>query len=74
MEPWELACRVEIWPERQKGGQIVGPGPQGVRVTHEPTGLQAFCEVGRSQHINKMVAMSMIEAALTHPRFQGPVA
>lgn len=65
-------CKCEIWPELPKGGQHVGPGPQGVRITHIATGITAFCDTGRSQHVNKMIAMSMIEAAITHPRFDGP--
>lgn len=64
------ACEVEIWPERQKGGQIVGPGPQGVRVRHVDTGIVVCCDYQRSQHLNKMMALHMIEAALTHPRWR----
>lgn len=60
--------KVEIWPPREKGGQHVGPGPDGVRITHIPSGIYAFVDFGRSQHVNRMVAMDMIEAALTHPR------
>jgi protein subunit release factor A len=62
---------VEIWPPRPTGGQHVGTGPDGVRVTHNPSGIQAFVDIGRSQHINKMIAMEMIEAAVTHPRYRG---
>lgn len=64
---------VEIWPPREKGGQQVGSGPSGVRVTHNPSGIQAFVDIGRSQHINKMIAMEMVEAALTHPRYRGTI-
>jgi len=65
--------KVEIWPPREKGGQQVGSGPSGIRITHEPSGVQAFVDIGRSQHINKMIATEMIEAALTHPRYRGTV-
>lgn len=61
-------CLVEIWPPRPTGGQVVGPGPQGVKVTHNPTGITAFCEFHRSQHLNLQIAMDMIKAGLTHPR------
>jgi protein subunit release factor A len=60
---------IEAWPPRQTGGQVVGTGPSGVKVVHLATGLVACCDTGRSQHRNKEIAMHMIEAALTHPRF-----
>ncbi len=52
-----------------RGGQHVG-GHSGVRATHEPTGIMAYVNCGRSQHINKMIAEDMILAALTHPKFR----
>jgi len=64
--------KIEVWPisgVHQRGGQHVGTNP-GVRVTHLPSGVQAYVEIGRSQHINKMVAMDMILAAITHPKFR----
>lgn len=63
--------KVETWPKREsRGGQHVGTGPSGVKVTHIPSGVEAFVEIGRSQHINREIAVSMIEAAITHPRFR----
>ena len=50
---------------QRPGGQHAGTPPMEVRVTHLPTGLVAQCGAARSQHINKMVATEMIEAALT---------
>lgn len=61
--------KVELWPPREKGGQHVGTGPNGVKITHLPSGVYVCVDVGRSQHTNKLIAMDMIEAALTHPRF-----
>ena len=62
--------RIEAWPSRKPpGGQHVGTGPSGVKVIHIPSGIEACVEIGRSQHINRMIAVEMIEAALTHPRF-----
>jgi len=63
--------KVEQWPERPKGGQVAGTGPSGIRITHMPSGIVACCETERSQHINRLIAMSMIEAAVTHPRYRG---
>jgi len=68
-----MPVTIEIWPPRAVGGQHVGTGPSGIRVTHEPSGIQAFVDIGHSQHVNKMIAMEMLEAALTHPRYRGPI-
>lgn len=64
--------KIEVWPipgVHQRGGQHVGICP-GVRVTHIPSGIAAYVENDRSQHINKMIAVDMILAAITHPRFR----
>lgn len=63
--------KIEIWPPREgRGGQHVGPGPSGVRITHLPSGIAATVEIGRSQHINRLIAHEMILAAITHPQFR----
>jgi protein subunit release factor A len=63
--------KVEIWPPRaNRGGQHVGTGPSGVKITHLPSGIEAFVDIGRSQHINRLIAIEMIETAITHPRFK----
>lgn len=65
-------CRVEIWPQvdpESRGGQHVGSGPSGVKVTHIATGIVAICEAGRSQHVNRCIAMDMVLSAITHPMF-----
>ncbi len=64
-------CETTIWPEREKGGQHVGAGPQGVRVRHIETGIIVCCDTQRSQHRNLQIAKHMIAAAITHPSFQG---
>jgi len=70
LKPEDL--KVEHWPPRtDRGGQHVGTGPSGVKVTHIPSGIEAFVEIGRSQFINREIAVNMIEAAVTHPRFRG---
>lgn len=50
---------------RPPGGQHVGGAERGVTVEHIPTGIVVTVDVGRSQHINRMIAAEMIEAALT---------
>jgi protein subunit release factor A len=47
------------------GGQHAGSPASDIRVTHIPSGVFAQCGVSRSQHKNKMIAVEMIEAALT---------
>lgn len=49
----------------QPGGQHAGSPAADIRVTHLPSGIFAQCGVSRSQHKNKMIAVEMIEAALT---------
>lgn len=61
--------RITSYPERPKGGQHVGVD-YGVKVEHIDTGLVACCTSGRSQHTNREIAVHMIEAALTHPKFK----
>lgn len=68
LSPDEL--KIETYPPRKKGGQVVGPGPQGVRIEHLPTGTIAICQYMRSQHLNKIVAIDMILTALTHPKMK----
>lgn len=60
----EADLKVECHPRRPIGGQQVGVGPQGVTVTHVPTGLNATCHTSLSQHRNKLIAVSMIEWGL----------
>lgn len=62
--------KIEAWPPRQIGGQHVGDVSSGVRVIHLPSGIEVIVNNGRSQHINRMIALNMIEAAITHPRWR----
>ena len=69
LDPADL--KTEAWPPREdRGGQHVGTGPGGVKVTHVPSGIEACVSIGRSQHTNREIAINMIEAAVTHPRFR----
>lgn len=56
--------KIEVAPTIPKGGQTVGIIPTGVRITHVPTGIYAFCEVEISQMKNKNIAMAMVEYGL----------
>lgn len=63
--------RYEPWPKRgDVGGQHVGTGPNGVRGVHwfndeYPTGVEACCDLHRSQHKNRIAVQEMIEWALS---------
>lgn len=64
--------KIEAYPIEgihPKGGQHAGT-PCGIRLTHIPTGITAYVDVGRSQFRNKEIAEDMILAAITHPRFR----
>ena len=53
--------KVESWPKpKHEGGQRVGSGPNGVKVTHTPTGTHAACDLHRSQHKNRQAAMEAV--------------
>ena len=63
--------KIEVWPIEgvdRRGGQHVG-GNSGVRVTHLPSGVMAYVKTRNSQHHNREIAMDMILAAITHPKF-----
>ena len=68
-------CKVELiylatGTTQSPGGQQAGIPAAAVRVTHELTGTMAQVHTGRSQHIDRMIALDMIASALTHPRFR----
>lgn len=59
--------KIETLYHPRRGGQHVGSDPHDVKVTHLPTGITATVGVCRSQYRNRMIAVGMIEAALTDP-------
>ena len=67
MIPFE-DLQIEIY-DPHKGGIRVGV-PNGVKVTHVPTRTVAIVDNARSQHLNRAIAIEMIESALTHPKFR----
>lgn len=60
--------RVELL-RRPPGGQQVGDGVIGIRVTHIPSGLIAEVRGHRSQHRSRQIAVDMIEGGLTSPHY-----
>lgn len=67
IEPEDL--KIEVKARDKRGGQHVGMEPVIVTVTHIPTGISAsICQ--RSQIMARNIAVDMILAALTHPKFR----
>jgi protein subunit release factor A len=62
IEPWSLRNR--------RGGPACRHRPHGIKVTHMPSGIEACVDIGQSQFANRAIAIKMIEATITHPRFR----
>lgn len=62
--------RIDTYRSGGKGGQHANKTDSAVRITHEPTGIVAQSQDGRSQHHNKDIALKLIRSRIFEMKMQ----